>query len=85
MQAVFDENSIDFKLLVGGASGEAGAPVYHTDVLIASATNKRDNGLPIPMHCTWYNVSRPPRKRDGSRDEFTLIEGVLGSCYQPSI
>lgn len=47
-----------------------------------SATNKRDGGMPIPMHCSWYNVSR---KQDPKKDAFTLIEGLTGSCYQPSI
>eukprot|EP00347_Sterkiella_histriomuscorum_P024154 403332120 len=68
---VFDENSFDFRLV--------GGPI-HTDVLIASATMKKgDNiGLPVPLHCTWYNVSP-------ITNEFKVIENVCGACYQPSI
>ncbi|TNV83300.1 hypothetical protein FGO68_gene9992 [Halteria grandinella] len=80
--SVFDENSIDFSLLVGGTSASTQTSVIHTEVLIVQATNKRDSGMPLPMHCSWYNVSR---KKDPSKDEFTLIEGIYGSCYQPSI
>lgn len=68
---MFDENSFDFNLV--------GGPV-HTEVLIANATMKKGNssGLPIPLHCTWYNVSP-------DSNEFRVIEHVSGACYQPSI
>ncbi|CDW88006.1 UNKNOWN [Stylonychia lemnae] len=68
---VFDENSFDFKL-VGGP--------LHSEVLIASATMKKgeNQGLPIPLHCTWYNVSP-------DSNQFKEIEHVTGACYQPSI
>lgn len=70
-QNVFDENSFDFKL-VGGPT--------HSEVLIASATMKKgeNSGLPIPLHCTWYNVVP-------ATNEFKVIEHVSGACYQPSI
>lgn len=56
-----------------------GGPLQ-TSVLIASATMKKGEnlGLPVPLHCTWYNVS-PTNK------EFRVIENVSGACYQPSI
>ena len=57
--------------------------VVHTEVLIASATMKKGEnaGMPIPLHCTWYNVG--PSSNGG--DQFRLIEHVSGACYQPSI
>ncbi len=77
---MFDENSFDFRLTIGGGHIAAGK-ILHTEVLIASATTKKE-GMPIPLHCTWYNVvtSAIPGK-----DEFRLIEQFSGSCYQPSI
>ena len=71
IQNVFDENSFDFNL-VGGP--------FHTDVLIANATMKKGDsiGLPVPLHCTWYNVIP-------ETNEFKVIEHVSGACYQPSI
>ena len=77
---MFDENSFDFRLTIGGG-GLAIGKILHTEVLIASATTKKE-GLPIPLHCTWYNVR--PTSVPG-KDEFRLIEQVSGSCYQPSI
>jgi len=77
---VFDENSFDFRLTIGGGHIAAGK-ILHTEVLIASATTKKE-GMPIPLHCTWYNVV--PSAIPG-KDEFRLIEQVSGSCYQPSI
>lgn len=49
-------------------------------MLIASATMKKGEniGLPVPLHCTWYNVAP-------ANNEFRLIENVSGACYQPSI
>ena len=35
-------------------------------------------GLPVPLHCTWYNVIP-------ETNEFKVIEHVSGACYQPSI
>ena len=51
----FDENSFHFKLVRGGDP----ARCIHSDVLIASATFRSGEmeGLPVPLHCTWYNIS----------------------------
>ena len=48
---VFDENSFEFKL-IGGPT--------HSELLMATATMKKGEniGLPVPLHCTWYNVSK---------------------------
>ena len=35
--------------------------------------------MPVPLHCTWYNVS------DEKGKEFVQIQGVTGPCFQPSI
>jgi len=43
--------------------------------MIASATFK-ESGLPVPLHCTWYNKTPT---------EFIQIPGVTGACYQPSV
>ena len=64
-----------------GGGGIAAGKILHTEVLIASATTKKE-GLPIPLHCTWYNVI--PTGVPG-KDEFRVIEMVSGSCYQPNI
>ena len=57
LQNVFDENSFDFRLTVGGVEKDE-KQCLHSDVLIATATMKKgeNQGLPIPLHCTWYNV-----------------------------
>lgn len=62
---MFDENSINFKL--------EGGPL-HSEVIIASAIMK-NSGLPIPLHCTWYNVSAQ------TNNEFKVIDYVSGACY----
>lgn len=74
IQTVFDENSFEFKLTIDGSC-------YHTEVLIASAAMK-NGGMPVPLHCTWYNVIPTDVK---GKDEFRLIEQVSSSAYQPSI
>ena len=47
---------------------------------MASATFKigENAGMPVPLHCTWYNLK-------GSQNEFIKIPDVSGSCYQPSV
>ena len=59
----FDETAFNFTLMHGdGQNGN-----IHTDVMIASATFKDGEmaGMPVPLHCTWYNISA-----DGSSNEF---------------
>ena len=48
--------------------------------MIASATFKDGEmaGMPVPLHCTWYNIS-------GDTQEFVQIPDVSGSCFQPSV
>ena len=62
--------------------GDDGDKNFHTDVMIASATFKDGDmaGMPVPLHCTWYNISA-----DGSSNEFIQIPEVSGSCFQPSV
>jgi hypothetical protein len=80
---VFDENSFNFKLTVGGRAEGVSGSIPHSEVLIASATTKKD-GMPIPLHCTWYNVT--PREVNGKKqDEFVPIDSITGACYQPSV
>ena len=52
----------------------------HTDVMIASATFREGEnaGMPVPLHCTWYNISK-------DANEFIQIPEVSGSCFQPSV
>ena len=47
--------------------GDGSGDNFHTDVMIASATFKDGEmaGMPVPLHCTWYNISA-----DGSSNEF---------------
>ena len=48
--------------------------------MIASATFKdgENAGMPVPIHCTWYNSDQ----KSGS---FVQIPDVSGSCFQPSV
>ena len=59
---------------------EAGCQPIHTEVMIASATFKDGDmaGMPVPLHCTWYNIS-------SDQSDFIQIPGVSGSCFQPSV
>ena len=47
---------------------------------MASATFKtgENAGMPVPLHCTWYNIT-------SDQNEFVKIPDVSGSCYQPSV
>ena len=67
-------------LVPGGQGLQEDGSLLHTDVLIASATFKEGDmaGMPVPLHCTWFNIS------DDSK-EFLPIPDTTGSCYQPSI
>lgn len=69
----FDETSFNFTLIHGGDDQEG---LIHTEVLMASATFKdgESAGMPVPLHCTWYNIS-------GEQNEFVKIPDVSGSCY----
>ena len=48
--------------------------------MIASATFREGEnaGMPVPLHCTWYNISK-------DANEFIQIPEVSGSCFQPSV
>ena len=68
---------------MGGRDEQPSGPFFHTEIIIATATTKRD-GLPIPLHCTWYNVT--PKIVNGKKqDEFVPIESITGACFQPSV
>ena len=47
---------------------------------MASATFKHGEnaGMPVPLHCTWYNIT-------SAQSEFVKIPDVSGSCYQPRV
>lgn len=64
---IFDESSFDFKL--------QGGP-YQTSLIIATATLKKGNKDPLPLHCTWYRSSREA--------DFVEIEEITGAFYQPN-
>ena len=78
---MFDENSFDFKL---SQASQIPGVYYQSEVLLASATMKKgeSQGLPVPLHCTWYNV-RPTEIK--GKDEFILIENLTSSAYQPNV
>ena len=42
-----------------GSSKNGDLENKHTDVLIANATFRdgENAGMPVPLHCTWYNIS----------------------------
>ena len=47
---------------------------------MASATYKagENAGMPVPLHCTWYNIH-------ADSQELVQITDVTGACYQPSV
>ena len=70
---------------MGGRQDANTGQILQSEVLIASATNKSD-GMPIPLHCTWYNVTSKIHEATGKKsEEFIVIDQVTGACYQPSI
>jgi hypothetical protein len=70
----FDETCFDFKL-------DFKDTLYHSDVLIASATFKSGDmqGCPVPLHCTWYSNA------ENEAQSFEQIKGASVSAYQPSV
>ena len=65
-----DESSFDFQLRGGSV---------HSEVLVASATFTKGShiGQPLPLNCTWYQVT--------NENAFVEIEGVHGAFFQPSV
>ena len=73
----FDETSFDFSITRGGSCPEdANLEHIHTGIIIANASYREGEnvGLPVPLHCTWYNVSQ-------ESSELVKIPNVTGACY----
>lgn len=59
MKGAFDETSFDFSLVTGRGASDDTEGLLHTCVIYASATFKygEQEGLPLPLQCTWYVVN----------------------------
>ena len=55
----FDETWFYFSISRGGANVKDNSDHIHTGIIIANATYRdgENAGLPVPLHCTWYNVT----------------------------
>ena len=54
----FDETSFDFSI-TRGKSTDDNPDHIHTGIIIANASYREGEnaGLPVPLNCTWYNVT----------------------------